>query len=113
MKMQSVLVLAVAAVATSVMLAGCGKKVTAVPFLDRVVLVDEFINQPDLRKRVIAFCLQDVQTKFSDANCLNAMHADDMARAKSTYRASDHLKPLTGFKFGQPYSPDSVQRKGN
>ncbi len=43
---------------------------------DRVYTVDEFIAQPDLRKKVFALCSSDPGRKGSDPNCINVTRAE-------------------------------------
>ncbi|KQQ96127.1 EexN family lipoprotein [Massilia sp. Leaf139] len=53
--------------------------VTAVPDATRVYTVDEFLAQPDLRKKVSAVCSNDPGRTGLDANCLNVRRADRVA----------------------------------
>jgi hypothetical protein len=50
---------------------------------NRVFTVDEYLKQPDLRKKVFAACANDPGRKGNDANCMNAMQAERIASAGS------------------------------
>lgn len=67
------------------LLTGCFKvePATAVSTVDRVYTVDEFVAQPDLRKRVSAVCGNDPARLGQDPNCLNVRRADRIASAGS------------------------------
>jgi hypothetical protein len=63
--------------------AGCSKQEeVAAPMAvesNRVLTVDEYLKQPDLRKKVFAACANDPGRKGSDANCVNALQAERIA----------------------------------
>lgn len=73
--------------AVACMGSGCAKQeagqapVAAVE--NRVLTVDEYLKQPDLRKKVFADCANDPGRKGNDANCMNAMSAERIASAGS------------------------------
>jgi hypothetical protein len=46
---------------------------------NRVLTVDEYLKQPDLRKKVFTACANDPGRKGSDANCVNALQAERIA----------------------------------
>lgn len=48
---------------------------------NRVLTVDEYLKQPDLRKKVFAACANDPGRKGDDANCINATRAERIASA--------------------------------
>jgi len=50
---------------------------------NRVLTVDEYLKQPDLRKKVFAACANDPGRKGNDANCMNAVSAERIASAGS------------------------------
>lgn len=50
---------------------------------NRVLTVDEYLKQPDLRRKVFAACANDPGRKGGDANCMNAMRAERIASAGS------------------------------
>ncbi|KVE37220.1 EexN family lipoprotein [Burkholderia sp. TSV86] len=62
----------VAGFALCAALAACNTKPTAIPFLDRVLTVDEFTQQADMRKRVIDACHANPGELGQDPNCINA-----------------------------------------
>lgn len=47
----------------------------------RILTVDEYLKQPELRKKVFASCANDPGRKGSDANCVNALQAERIASA--------------------------------
>lgn len=53
-------------------LAACTPKPTQISFLDRVLTVEEFTAQPDVRDKVIAECSSDPGHLKDDPNCVNA-----------------------------------------
>lgn len=69
------------ALALCAALAACNLKPTAIPFLDRVLTVDEFTQQTDLRKRVLDACHANPGELGKDPNCVNA---DKSAEAQFT-----------------------------
>lgn len=54
-----------------------------VPAVDRVYTVDEFVAQPDLRKKVSALCANDPGRLGQAPNCINVRRADRIASAGS------------------------------
>jgi len=46
---------------------------------NRILTVDEYLKQPDLRKKVFAACANDPGRRGSDANCVNALQAERIA----------------------------------
>lgn len=56
---------------------------TAVVAVDRVYSVDEFLAQPELRKKVSAVCSNDPGRLGQDPNCINVERADQIASAGS------------------------------
>ena len=73
--------------AVACMGSGCAKHdATQTPVAaveNRVLTVDEYLKQPDLRKKVFAACANDPGRKGSAANCMNAMRAERIASAGS------------------------------
>jgi hypothetical protein len=47
----------------------------------RILTVDDYLKQPELRKKVFASCANDPGRKGSDANCVNALQAERIASA--------------------------------
>ncbi|WP_196493000.1 type II secretion system major pseudopilin GspG [Burkholderia stagnalis] len=73
----------------SITLAACGP--THVSGLDRVVKVEEFDQQLDLRKRVVAECNSNPGQLKDDPNCINANASQDKAeklRAEEQQKAA-------------------------
>lgn len=64
----------------SVVLAACNP--THVSGLNRIVKVEEFDQQPDLRKRVVAECGSNPGQLKDDPNCVNANASQDRADKK-------------------------------
>lgn len=66
-------------------LTGCFKvdPVTTVLAVDRVYTVDEYLAQPDLRKKVSAVCGNDPGRLGQAPNCINVRRADRIASAGS------------------------------
>lgn len=66
-------------------LTGCFKvePATTAPSADRVYTVDEFVAQPDLRKKVGALCGNDPARLGQAPNCINVRRADRIATAGS------------------------------
>ncbi len=63
-------------------LAGCFKvEPTAIVPAQRVYSVDEFLAQPDLRKKINAICSNDPGRLGQDSNCINVRRADRIAAA--------------------------------
>ncbi|KQQ96113.1 EexN family lipoprotein [Massilia sp. Leaf139] len=75
-------------IALALSLAACtSDEVTkAVPEAKRVYTVDEFLAQPDLRKKVSAVCSNDPGRTGHDANCINVQRADRIASFGSIAR---------------------------
>ena len=46
---------------------------------NRILTVDEYLKEPDLRKKVFAACANDPGRKASDPNCVNALQAERIA----------------------------------
>lgn len=73
--------------AVACMGSGCTKQdATQAPVAaveNRVLTVDDYLKQPDLRKKVFAACANDPGGKGDDANCMNAMRAERIASAGS------------------------------
>jgi hypothetical protein len=71
--------------ALTCMAAGCTKpgEASAPTALEsiRILTVDEYLKQPELRKKVFASCANDPGRKGSDANCVNALQAERIASA--------------------------------
>lgn len=66
-------------------LTGCFKvePVAVVPAVDRVYTVDEFLAQPELRKKVSVVCGNDPGRLGQAPNCINVRRADRIASAGS------------------------------
>ena len=54
-------------------------KLTNIPFLDRVVTTNEFIENSALQEKVVNFCQNDLGQLDKDPNCVNAKLAMLMA----------------------------------
>ena len=50
---------------------------------EQVLTVDDYLKQPDLRRKVFAACANDPGRKGDDPNCLNATRAERIASAGS------------------------------
>lgn len=76
-------VLALAALAC--MVTGCTKEGAALSRTDavakRVLTVDEYLKQPELRKKVFVDCANDPGRKGRDPDCVNALQAERIASA--------------------------------
>jgi hypothetical protein len=79
----------------AVLLGGCGRDVgTAVPAVgERVLTVDEYLAQPDLRKKVSAFCHNDPGRLGMTPNCVNVRRADHIASMGSASSLHIDLSP--------------------
>jgi hypothetical protein len=68
-------------VSMAVLMLGCGREAAeAIPGLgNRVLTVDEFLAQPDLRNKVSAFCRNDPGRAGLTSNCVNVRKADHIA----------------------------------
>lgn len=64
-------------------MAGCKREVSLVP-ADRIYTVEEYLAQPELRKKVSAVCSNDPGRTGPDANCINVQRADRVASAGSS-----------------------------
>jgi hypothetical protein len=51
---------------------------------DRVYTVDEFLSQPELRKKFFALCGNDPGRTEQDPNCVNVLSAERIASAGTT-----------------------------
>jgi hypothetical protein len=73
--------LSVVSIAALMFMCGCGRQpAAAVPELgDRVLTVDEFLAQPDLRGKVSALCRNDPGRIGLTPNCVNVRRADHIA----------------------------------
>jgi hypothetical protein len=78
----AVVLAAVACMGSGCMKQGAGSAVAEVAS-DRVLTVDEYLKQPDLRKKVFAACANDPGRKGDDPNCVNATRAERIASAGS------------------------------
>ncbi len=61
-------------------LAGCKRAVPLVP-VDRIYTVEEYLAQPELRKKISAVCSNDPGRTGQDPNCVNVKRADRIASA--------------------------------
>lgn len=68
-------------VSVAALMLGCGREAAeAIPGLgNRVLTVDEFLAQPDLRNKVSAFCRNDPGRVGMTPNCVNVRRADHIA----------------------------------
>jgi hypothetical protein len=66
-----------------VALAGCveGVQSAMAPADDRVYTVDEFLAQPELRKKYFTACGNDPGRTERDPNCINVLSAERIASA--------------------------------
>ena len=53
-------------------LSGCFDKPTKIPFLDKVITVEEFNSQREMREKVLSFCSNNPGEVKEDPNCINA-----------------------------------------
>jgi len=65
------------------LLGGCLDKATQVPFLNKILTVEDFTAQPDVRKKVLAFCANDPGELKADPNCINAKQSERMTTSGS------------------------------
>jgi hypothetical protein len=74
---------AVIAVAVATAFTGCSKQspVVAEATAGRVLTVDEYLKQPDVRKKVFAVCANDPGRTGDDPNCVNVLQAERIASA--------------------------------
>jgi hypothetical protein len=61
-------------------MSACKRDVSHVP-ADRIYTVEEYLAQPELRRRVSEVCSNDPGRTGQDANCINALRADRVASA--------------------------------
>lgn len=79
----------IALAALAVAGAGCSRQepvaTPVVPSVaeNRVLTVDEYLKQPELRKRVFSACANDPGRKGGDPNCVNALRAERIASSGS------------------------------
>ena len=73
----------VIAVAVAASCTGCSKQnpVVAEATAGRVLTVDEYLKQPEVRKKVFASCANDPGRTGDDPNCVNALQAERIASA--------------------------------
>lgn len=73
------------AVTVAAACAGCSKQspVVAEATAGRVLTVDDYLKQPDVRKKVFATCANDSGRTGDDPNCVNALQAERIAAAGS------------------------------
>ena len=64
--------------------AGCKRDVSLVP-AERIYTVEEYLAQPELRKKISAVCSNDPGRTGQDPNCINVQRADRVASAGSSY----------------------------
>lgn len=83
MNFQSDVTSAIVLAALAVMGSGCTRQdqaaTSAVVESNRILTVDEYLKQPNLRKKVFAACANDPGRKGGDANCVNALQAERIA----------------------------------
>jgi hypothetical protein len=74
---------------------GCSRESgTAIPELgERVRTVDEFLAQPELRKKVSAYCHNDPGRSGLTPNCVNVRRADHIASMGTTDSLHIDMKP--------------------
>jgi hypothetical protein len=67
----------------SLALSGCSKgdSTAAAAVAERTYTVNEFLAQPDLRKRVSSACSNDPGRMALEPNCVNVRRADHLASA--------------------------------
>jgi hypothetical protein len=80
---------------TITILNGCSRKSgTAIPELgERVLTVDEFLAQPELRKKVSAYCHNDPGRTGLTPNCVNVRRADHIASMGTADSLRIDMKP--------------------
>ena len=61
-------------------LAGCKREVPLVP-VDLIYTVEEYLAQPELRKKISAVCSNDPGRTGQNPNCINVQRADRVASA--------------------------------
>lgn len=69
----------------SIALFGCSKGDTtiATQLANRAYTVDDFLAQPDLRKKISTACSNDPGRLALESNCINVRRADHIASAGS------------------------------
>lgn len=74
---------------------GCSRESgTAIPELgERVLTVDEFLAQPELRKKVSAYCHDDPGRTGLTPNCVNVRRADHIASMGTADSLRIDMKP--------------------
>ena len=75
-------------VSIAVLMCGCGRgPAAAIQELgDRVLTVDEFLAQPELRGKVSARCRNDPGRLGCTPNCVNVRRADHVASMGTAYK---------------------------
>lgn len=83
MNVNSNTILAIAITAWSLAGGGCTKQDTATTSAvgATVLTVDDYLKQPDLRRKVFVACANDPGRKRDDPNCVNALRAERVASA--------------------------------
>lgn len=82
------------------LLVGCSGKPTQIPFLDRVMTVDEFTAQPDVREKVLVLCANDPGRVGTDPNCVNAKQSTRMATSGAGNFPRLDISPPSNAKSG-------------
>lgn len=77
------------------LLDGCTREsATAIPGLgDRVLTVEEFLAQPELRRKVSAYCHNDPGRTGLTPNCVNVRRADHLASMGTADSLHIDMKP--------------------
>jgi hypothetical protein len=70
-----------------------GTPAIAVPDVDRVHTVNEYLADRALREKVSTFCSNDPGRTLVDANCMNVRRADHIALAGTTIPKIDTSLP--------------------
>lgn len=83
MNVNSNMIFAIALTAWSLAGGGCTRQdaVPAGAAGATVLTVDDYLKQPDLRRKVFAACANDPGRKRADPNCVNALRAERVASA--------------------------------
>jgi len=78
-----------------ILLNGCSREsATAISGLgDRVLTVDEFLAQPELRRKVSAYCHNDPGRTGLTPNCVNVRRADHLASMGTADSLHIDMKP--------------------
>lgn len=76
-------------------LSGCSRESgAAIPELgDRVLTVDEFLAQPELRKKVSVYCHNDPGRTGMTPNCVNVRRADHITSMGTADSLRIDMKP--------------------